>query len=285
MRSSIWTSSSCAANPLALLPSTVNLALDRLQLTTRRQFLGQRRAVQLWEPSPCRRCNAGTASTVESPCCRCTRITRPRPSASSTCTCRVHRRTLDIFDYKPRAGEARWAGLPRLLPERPHLRLHQWRAQADGTPRTFKQYGQAGMWMSDAVPNFHNIADDITTIRSMHTDQFNHAPAELLLFTGHARQGRPSYGIMGHLWPGHRKPGPARLRRAHLQRHAAQRRTGTAGAAASSRACIQGVQCRSKGDPVLFVSDPARHGSRHAPPHAGCAEGSERAASRRARPS
>ncbi|MFN9916260.1 MAG: DUF1501 domain-containing protein, partial [Pirellulaceae bacterium] len=63
-----------------------------------------------------------------------------------------------------------------------------------GTPRSFQQYGQAGMWMSDAVPHFHELADDITLIHSMHTDQFNHAPAELLLFTGHARQGRPSMG-------------------------------------------------------------------------------------------
>ncbi|MEJ7743566.1 MAG: DUF1501 domain-containing protein [Nocardioidaceae bacterium] len=40
----------------------------------------------------------------------------------------------------------------------------------------------------------HKIADEITLVRAMHTDQFNHAPAELLLFTGHARQGRPSMG-------------------------------------------------------------------------------------------
>ncbi len=101
---------------------------------------------------------------------------------------------LDIFDYKPelvkRDGEpcpdsflkgrefAFTSGVPKLM----------------GTPRTFKQYGKAGIWMSDAVPNFHRIADDITLVRAMHTDQFNHAPAELLLFTGHARQGRPSLG-------------------------------------------------------------------------------------------
>jgi hypothetical protein len=63
-----------------------------------------------------------------------------------------------------------------------------------GTPRTFKQYGKGGLWMSDAVPKFQTVADDITLVKAMHTDQFNHAPAELLLFTGHARQGRPSMG-------------------------------------------------------------------------------------------
>ncbi len=101
---------------------------------------------------------------------------------------------LDIFDYKPelvkRNGEpcpdsflagrefAFTTGVPKLM----------------GTPRTFQQYGKAGMWMSDAVPHFHTIADEITLIHTMHTEQFNHAPAELLLFTGQPRQGRPSMG-------------------------------------------------------------------------------------------
>ena len=48
--------------------------------------------------------------------------------------------------------------------------------------------------MSDAIPNFQTIADELCLIKSMNTDQFNHAPAELLLFTGSARQGRPSMG-------------------------------------------------------------------------------------------
>src|SRR4051812_36207500 len=101
---------------------------------------------------------------------------------------------LDLFDYKPelvkRTGEAvpesflkgkRFAftsGVPKLL----------------GTPRKFAQHGKGGMWMSDAVPKLHEHADDITMIRSMKTDEFNHAPAELLLFTGSNRQGRPGMG-------------------------------------------------------------------------------------------
>ena len=98
---------------------------------------------------------------------------------------------LDLFDYKPelvkRNGQlcpddfikgkkfAFTSGTPRLL----------------GTPRKFAQYGKGGIWMSDAVPNFHTVADEMCVIRSMNTDQFNHAPAELLLFTGSPRQGRP----------------------------------------------------------------------------------------------
>ena len=63
-----------------------------------------------------------------------------------------------------------------------------------GTKRTFTQHGKGGVWMSDAVPNFHKIADEMCVIRSMKTDEFNHAPAELLLFTGSGRQGRTSMG-------------------------------------------------------------------------------------------
>ncbi len=125
-----------------------------------------------------------------------------------------------------------------------------------GTPRKFAQYGKAGMWMSDAVPNFHTIADDLCVVRSMHTSQFNHAPAELLLFTGFERQGRPSLGFLGDLRARYREREPARLRRHDLERHPAERGTGLLGQRLRSLG-LPRVQCRSKGDPVLFVSDPA----------------------------
>ena len=101
---------------------------------------------------------------------------------------------LDLYDYKPelvkRTGQAcpdefvkgkRFAftsGVPNLL----------------GTPRKFGQFGQGGVWLSDALPNLQTVADDLCVIKSMNTDQFNHAPAELLMLTGSARSGRPSMG-------------------------------------------------------------------------------------------
>ncbi|HVS35242.1 MAG TPA: DUF1501 domain-containing protein, partial [Gemmataceae bacterium] len=84
---------------------------------------------------------------------------------------------LDLFDYKPelvkRTGQlapdefikgkrfAFTSGTPKLL----------------GTPRTFTQHGKGGMWMSDAIPRLHDAADEMCLIKSMYTDQFNHAPA------------------------------------------------------------------------------------------------------------
>lgn len=162
---------------------------------------------------------------------------------------------LDIFDYKPelvkRDGQpcpdsflagrefAFTTGVPKLM----------------GTPRTYQQYGKAGIWMSDAVPHFHRIADEITLVRAMHTDQFNHAPAELLLFTGHARQGRPSMGSWVTYGLGTENqdlPGFVTLISSGVQPSGGQGCWGSG----FIPSVYQGVQCRSKGDPVLFATDP-----------------------------
>ena len=78
--------------------------------------------------------------------------------------------------------------------------------------------------MSDAIPHLHGVADELCVIRSMNTDQFNHAPAELLLYTGSPRSGRPSMGAWVTYGLGHGEREPARLRRPDLQRRPAQRR-------------------------------------------------------------
>jgi hypothetical protein len=162
---------------------------------------------------------------------------------------------LDLFDYKPelvkRDGQlapddfikgrkfAFTTGTPRLL----------------GTKRTFSQHGQNGLWMSDAVPNFHGIADELCLVKSMYTDQFNHTPAELLLFTGSPRGGRPSMGSWVTYGLGSENenlPGFVVLISSGTQPSAGQSAWGTG----FLPSVFQGVQCRSKGDPVLYVSDP-----------------------------
>ena len=163
---------------------------------------------------------------------------------------------LDIFDYKPelvkRSGEncpddflkgrkfAFTTGVPKLM----------------GTPRTFTRQGPGGIWMSDAVPNFHTIAGDVTVVHSMKTDEFNHAPAELLLYTGSPRQGRPSMGswvTYGLGTENENLPGFVVLISSGTQPSGGQGCWGSG----FIPSVYQGVQCRSKGDPVLYVSDPA----------------------------
>ena len=63
-----------------------------------------------------------------------------------------------------------------------------------GTPRKWVRCGTSGMELSDAIPNLHRVADKLCLVNSMFTDQFNHAPAELMLYTGSPRAGRPSLG-------------------------------------------------------------------------------------------
>jgi hypothetical protein len=63
-----------------------------------------------------------------------------------------------------------------------------------GTSRVFKKHGQCGMEISDLLPHIATCADDIALIRSMHTNQFNHLPGQLMLNCGAALLGRPSVG-------------------------------------------------------------------------------------------
>lgn len=163
---------------------------------------------------------------------------------------------LDIFDYKPtlvqRNGEpcpesflrgrrfAFTSGVPRLL----------------GTPQRFSQHGQSGAWASEAVPHLASIADELCFIKSMHTEQFNHAPAELLLFTGSPQFGRPGMGS----WVTYGLGSESR----DLPGFIALVSSGTFPSAGNScwnngflPSIYQGVQCRSQGDPVLYVSNPA----------------------------
>ena len=163
---------------------------------------------------------------------------------------------LDLFDYKPELvkhdGEpcpdaflkgkrfAFTSGVPKLL----------------GTPRKFARYGPGGIWMSDAIPHLQTVADELCVIRSMNTDQFNHAPAELLLYTGSPRSGRPAMGAWVTYGLGSENenlPGYVVLISSGVQPNGGKNSFGSG----FLPSVFQGVQCRSKGDPVLYASDPA----------------------------
>jgi hypothetical protein len=101
---------------------------------------------------------------------------------------------LDLYDYKPELVKYNGQDCPEQFIKGKRFAFTSGTPKLLGTPRTFAQYGKGGVWLSDAVPNFHTVADEMCVIRSMHTDQFNHAPAQLLLYTGSPRQGRPSMG-------------------------------------------------------------------------------------------
>ena len=162
---------------------------------------------------------------------------------------------LDLWDHKPelvkRDGQecpdeyikgkkfAFTSGTPRLM----------------GSPRTFKQYGKNGLWMSDAIPHLHGVADDLCIINSMTTDHFNHAPAELFVHTGFQQPGRPTFGAWTTYGLGSENqnlPGYVVLISSGVQPNGGKSSFGSG----FIPSVHQGVQCRSKGDPVLYVSDP-----------------------------
>src|SRR3954469_16589524 len=101
---------------------------------------------------------------------------------------------LDLFDYKPELVKWNDKPCPDEFVKGRQFAFTSGVPKLMGTPRTFAQYGKGGIWMSDAIPNFQKIADELCVIKSLNTDQFNHTPAELLLFTGSPRSGRPSMG-------------------------------------------------------------------------------------------
>ncbi len=163
---------------------------------------------------------------------------------------------LDLFDYKPELVKRNGQDCPDEFLKGKRFAFTSGVPKLLGTPRKFAQHGQGGVWMSDALPHLHGVADELCVIHSMYTDQFNHAPAELLLYTGSPRLGPAVDGLVGHLRPRHREREPARLRRADLQRRAAQRRQELLRAAASCRPSSRACSAARKGDPVLYASDP-----------------------------
>lgn len=162
---------------------------------------------------------------------------------------------LELFEYKPElkrldgqdcpasflAGKrfAFISGVPKLL----------------GSQYPFHQTGQSGQWISDRLPHLEKRVDDICFIKSMRTDQFNHAPAQLLVQTGNPRLGYPSFGswvVYGLGTENQNLPGFIVL--------LSGGKTPDGGKQLWSSGFLpsvyQGVQCRSHGEPVLYLDNP-----------------------------
>lgn len=163
---------------------------------------------------------------------------------------------LDLYDYKPELVKLDGQPAPESYIKGKRFAFTTGVPKLLGTPRKFTQNGQGGVWLSDAIPNLHGVADEMCVIRSMFTEQFNHAPAELLLYTGSARSGRPSLGAWATYGLGSENenlPGFVVLISSGVQPNGGKNSFGSG----FLPSVFQGVQCRSKGDPVLYASDPA----------------------------
>ncbi len=102
---------------------------------------------------------------------------------------------LDLFDPKPKLNELNGQPLPdSLLKNVRFAFIKKETARILGSQRTFQKYGQCGIDFSDLLPNIASCTDDLLMVRSMHTDQFNHHPGQLLMQCGRATFGLPTIG-------------------------------------------------------------------------------------------
>jgi len=160
----------------------------------------------------------------------------------------------DLFDYKPALERLHGQAPPASLVRQLRLAFAQRNATLLGPQFKFQKCGQSGTEISDVMPHLREVADDIAMIRSMHTDHFNHAPAQIFVNTGSGLPGRPSMGswaIYGLGSEADDLPGFVVLSSGG----------GTSGGTANFSSgflptLYAGVPFRSQGDPIVDVSNP-----------------------------
>ncbi len=162
---------------------------------------------------------------------------------------------LELYDYKPELEKLDGKPCPQSFLEGKKFAFIRGVPDMLASVGKFKQHGQSGAWLSDYWTHLPEVADEISFIKAMYTDQFNHAPAQLLMQTGSARLGRPSLGSWATYGLGSMNtdlPGFMVLTSGGNTPDAGKSIWGSG----FLPSVFQGVQCRSEGDPVLFLSDP-----------------------------
>ncbi len=163
--------------------------------------------------------------------------------------------SLELFDYKPELARLHGQDCPPSLLEGKRFAFIRGIPKMLGPQASFHQHGESGAWISNHLPHLGRVADKVAFLKAMHTDEFNHAPAQLLVHTGSPRLGRPSMGAWVTYGLGSEN--------ADLPAFVVLLSGGVAPDAGASvygsgflPTVYQGVQCRTKGDPVLFLADP-----------------------------
>ena len=162
---------------------------------------------------------------------------------------------IDLFDPKPKLNELHGQPLPKSMTENVRFAfIEKETATLMGSNRRYRKYGQSGMDFSDLLPNLGSCADDLLMVRSLHTDQFNHHPGQLMMQCGRGTFGLPTMGSWFTYGLGSESqdlPGYVVL---------------TSGRGSSGGATLwqsgflpstyAGVRLRDQGEPVLNLSNP-----------------------------
>jgi Protein of unknown function (DUF1501) len=162
---------------------------------------------------------------------------------------------LELFDYKPDLMKLDGQDCPKSLLEGKRFAFIRGVPKMLGPQAAFAQHGNSRAWVSENMPHLSTIVDEITFLKACTTDQFNHAPAQLLVQTGSPRLGRPSLGswtTYGLGTENQNLPGFVVLTSGGKFPDAGKSVWGSG----FLPSVYQGVQCRSEGDPVLFIKDP-----------------------------
>jgi hypothetical protein len=164
--------------------------------------------------------------------------------------------TLDLFDYKPKLIELSGKPCPESYIRGQQFAFIKGTPKLLGTPHQFAKHGKSGQEISHILPHLATVADDLCIIRSMHTDQFNHAPAQLFVHTGSPRLGRPGMGSWVSYGLGtenQKLPSFVVL----ISGTAAPDGGASLWGSGFLPTIHQGVPLRSQGEPVMFLSNPA----------------------------
>lgn len=162
---------------------------------------------------------------------------------------------LELFSYKPELAKLDGQDCPPSLLKGKKFAFIRGVPKMLGPQAAFRQQGQSGLWLSDNLPHLSTAVDDMAMLQAVTTDQFNHAPAQLLMHSGSARQGRPSLGswvTYGLGTENKNLPGFVVLTSGGNNPDAGKSVWGSG----FLPSVYQGVQCRGEGDPVLFIKDP-----------------------------
>lgn len=162
---------------------------------------------------------------------------------------------VDLLDPKPTLQKYDGQNVPAELTKGERFAFIKGTPKLLGSPFNFKRCGGSGSEISELLPHLQTVSDDITVIRSMHTTQFNHAPAQIFMNTGFQIIGRPSMGSWMTYGLGSEckdLPGFVVLTSGENQPDGGKACWGSG----FLPTVYQGVEFRSQGDPVLFLTNP-----------------------------
>ena len=162
---------------------------------------------------------------------------------------------LETFEYKPDLERLHGQDCPPSLLDGKRFAFIQGTPKMLGPQTGFRQYGESRAWVSELLPHFSRVVDGVAFLRAVHTEEFNHAPAQLLMHTGSPRLGRPSMGSWVTYGLGSENenlPGFIVLSSGGRE-PSAGKKLWSSGFLPSIE---QGVHCRTEGNPILYLGNP-----------------------------